>query len=134
GLWKTKLVTKPLSNRIGSDGALRRPVAPGGRPYQDFFDFRAEIRNRMRKLVRPCWSFAEPKWNSRRLTFCVLHPNDTRIHTQDSPRCVSQLKDISSHTFDGEIFVDGAQKRFRRLENHSIIGVIRNGSAGCQCS
>ncbi len=65
------------------------------------------------------------------VTFCVLHPNDPGINTQDSPRCVSKLKNISSETFDGEIFVDCAHESLRRLENHSIIGIIRNGSAGC---
>src|SRR5438045_9599433 len=96
------------------------------------FDFHPQIGNRKRKLVGSRRSFAQPKWNSRRLTFCILHPNDPGIHAQDSPRCVSELKNVSSETFDGEIFVDCAHENFRWLENHSIIGVIRNSSAGGQ--
>src|SRR5262245_29994620 len=88
----------------------------------------------MRKLVGSRGSFAEPKWNSRWLTFCILHPNDPRIDAQNSPRCVSQLEDISSEAFDGEILVDGPHESFRRFENYSIIGIVRNRTARCKRS
>src|SRR5215475_13672183 len=51
--------------------------APSGR--QTLFDFDPQIRKRSRKLIGPRGSFAQPKWNSWRLTFCVLHPDDPGI-------------------------------------------------------
>ena len=40
------------------------------------------------------------------------------------------MKDIAGEAFHGEILVDRADESFRRFEDHTIIGVVRNRAAG----
>src|SRR5215471_16167284 len=91
-LRQLEFASDPFNRSIGRDGTLCRPVVAPRRRYQKLFDFHPQIRNRTRKLVGSGGSFAQPKWNSRWLTFCVLDTNHPGIHAHDSPRRVSQLK------------------------------------------
>ena len=127
------------SCRAGQASSLRSPdlvcrkqlrdIASGS---QQLFDLRSQIRNSLRKLSGACRCFTQPKWNSRWLTFRIFDSNHAGIHAQNSPRRVAELEDITSQTFDGEIFVHGADERFRGLEDDAIVGVVGNRAAGSE--
>src|SRR5690606_7318810 len=76
--------------------------------------------------ARSRWSFAEPEWNSRRLAMRVFHADSAGFDSQNFPRCIAELKNITRHTFHREIFVDRADESFRGIKNHAIICVIGN--------
>ena len=59
----------------------------------------------------------------------VLDAHHARVHLQDSPRSVAELKDIARHALDREIFVDRANERLGRLQDDAVIGIIRDGAS-----
>ena len=60
----------------------------------------------------------------------VFNANHPRIDTQNSPGGISQLENVTRHTFDGEIFVQSPNKCLAWLQNHPVIRIVRYGSAG----
>src|SRR6266852_3972367 len=59
----------------------------------------------------------------------VFDSDDAGAYALDAIRSVTKLKDIAGETFNGEILVQRADKGFRRLENYTVIGRVRDGAA-----
>jgi len=96
---------------------------------EQLLDLIAKTRDRLRKFGRARWSFTKPERDSGRLAFGVFNPNDAGLHAQDPPRRIAELKNITSETFNRKIFVQRPDERFRRFENHSIVGGVRDRAA-----
>ena len=48
---------------------------------------------------------------------------------QNEPRGIAQLKDIARVALDREILIERADERVVRLEDHAIVGNLRDGAA-----
>ena len=87
-------------------------------------------RDRQRKLVRAGRCLADPKRNARRGTLRILDPHFAWLDPQDAIRHVPELKNVAWHALDGEVFVQRANPNRGGLEQHLVVGVVRDGAAG----
>src|ERR1700722_11755073 len=83
-------------------------------------DVVTQPRNRARKFSCSRWGFTEPERNPRRLAVGILDTDRTRDNLKDFPRRIAELKNISGHAFDGEIFVDRADESLAGLQYHAV--------------
>src|SRR6266516_1822013 len=74
-----KVIGDLLSSFCGEPHFRDDPLANVPAVAEQFFDLRANIRNSLRKLGGARGRLPKPKWNSRRLTFRILHANDARV-------------------------------------------------------
>src|ERR1044072_3185356 len=58
------------------------------------FNLQPKIRYGIRQFRGSRRRFSEPKWKSRWLAFGVLDAHHAGIDSQNSPRCVAELKDV----------------------------------------
>src|SRR4030095_11419834 len=93
------------------------------------FNILSQFRNRAGEFIRAARRFAQPERDAWRLAVRVFHADLARIDTENFPGSVPELKDISGQTFDREVFVDRADKRFGGFEDNAIIGVVWNSAA-----
>ena len=130
------LVEEPLDHDPldGGDGAKAR-AGPLSRVLAQV-DVRAaglpHLRHERRQFRGPRWGFAEPERDGRGRAFRVGHTHHAGLDPQDPPRMRAQLHDIAALRFDGEVFVEGAQVRAVRLEQHLVVAGVRNGASGHQ--
>ena len=106
---------------------------PGGRSggvgLEARRDFGAQARDGSRKLVGSARRLAEPEGNVRRLSLRVLDPDSPALDPLNAIGGVAELKDVARHALDGEILVHCADDVVLRLQQHLIIGGVRNRAA-----
>src|SRR5579883_1663226 len=73
--------------------------------------------------------FAKPEGNRWRHALGAGHPESAALDTQNAVRLITELEDIARHALDGEILMHGADELVLGLQEHAIIGVIRNRTA-----
>jgi len=89
----------------------------------------ANLGERARKLGRARRRLTEPEWDGRRSTLRVGHPHDAATDADDSPRSRAELEDVAAVRLDGEVFVQRADERAFRFEDHLVVGVVGDGAA-----
>jgi len=62
----------------------------------------------------------------------VLDPHHAAFDADDAIALVAELEDVAGHALDREILVHGADEMVLGLEQHLIIGVVRDRAAGRQ--
>ena len=62
----------------------------------------------------------------------ILDSDHSRIHAQNAPGGVAELKDVPRHALDRKILVHRADEGFARFDDNTIIGIVRNRAAGSQ--
>src|SRR3954447_1729260 len=60
----------------------------------------------------------------------ILDAHLTLLDSQNTPRRVSELKDVALQTLDRKVFIDCADNEIARLEHDCIIRSVRNRAAG----
>src|ERR1044072_6037509 len=74
--------------------------------------------------------FTEPERNRGRLPVSILDSNFPLLYSQDTPRSISQLKDIALQTLNRKVFVHRSDDKFAGLEHNGVVSRIWNGAAG----
>ena len=59
----------------------------------------------------------------------IFHPHLAALHAPYLPRGVTQQEHVTGQAFDGEVFVDGADKSLLWVQNDVVVGVIRDCSS-----
>ena len=62
----------------------------------------------------------------------VLDPHHAAFDADDAIALVAELEDVAGHALDREILVHGADEMVLGLEQHLIVGVVRDRAAGRQ--
>ena len=62
----------------------------------------------------------------------VLDPDDAALDAQDAIGGVAELEDVAGHALDREILVHGADELVLGLQEHLVVGVVRDRAAGGQ--
>ena len=86
-------------------------------------DAGGELRAAPRRL-------AEPERDRGRLAARVLDPDAALLDAQDAVGHVAELEHVALQALDREILVHGADELRLRLEDHLVVGGVRNGAAG----
>ena len=87
---------------------------------------------RLRQLIAAARRFAEPERDGGRLAVRVLDPHRAALDAQDAVGAVAELEDVARQALDGEVLVDGADRLVLRLQEHLVVGVVRDRAAGGQ--
>ena len=120
------------AGQVQAEG-LRQPVEAGlqvaRRGTQQFIELRLQARDGERQFRAAPRCFAEPERYGRRLTLGILDPDLAGLDPQDPVRRVAQLKNVASDAFHREVFVDAADVQPLWLQQHAVVGVVRNGPA-----
>src|SRR5262249_33363660 len=90
------------------------------------------IGRRGRQFVAATGRFAEPERNGRRHPVRVLDPHYASLHAYDAIALVAELEDVAGLALDREILVHRADEMVLGLEQHLIVGVVRDRASGCQ--
>src|ERR1043166_7835447 len=77
--------------------------------------------------------FTQPERNRWRLSVCVLNTHLTLFDSEHTPRCVSQLKDVTLQTLNREVFVYRSDHQIAGLEHDRIVHCVRYRSTRCDC-
>ena len=106
----------------GSLDPVRDPVpapdeAPDGLP---------QPRHRLREGVGPGRRLADPERDGRGLAPRVLDPDPVRLDPEDAPGVKTELEDVPGQGLDREVLVEGADHGAGRLEDHRVVGVLRD--------
>ena len=60
----------------------------------------------------------------------VLDAHHAGLDAQNPPCRVAELENVPGHALDGKVFVDGSDEEAFRFENHLIVSIVRDGTAG----
>src|SRR5690606_11550027 len=88
----------------------------------------AQDGNGARELIAARGSFADPKWNVRRLTLSVRDPDHSWQDLQDAVTRVPELEHIPAHGFDSKVLVDSAHHEIVRIEAHLVVEGVGDGA------
>ena len=102
---------------------------PGRVGQQACSDLRPQARHRQGKLVAAPRRLAQPERDRGRLAMRVLDPDDAALDPQDAIGCVAELEDVAGHALDREILVHGADRLVFRLQDHPVVGGVRDRAA-----
>src|SRR5215213_1208253 len=83
--------------------------------------------------MRARWRFTEPERNRRRLAVGILDSHLALLHSQHTPRGVSELKDVALQTLDCKVFIHTADDEITRLEHDGIVCRVGNRAARSDC-
>ena len=64
------------------------------------------------------------------MAFRVFHAHRAALDAQDPVRGIAELEHVAREAFDREVFVQRAHHLRLRLEQHGVVGVVGNRSAG----
>ena len=67
------------------------------------------------------------------MTARILDADGAAFDPQYAERRIAQLENVALQTLDRKVFVDRADQMTFRLQNHPVIGVVRNGAARREC-
>ena len=62
----------------------------------------------------------------------ILDPHHAALDADDAIALVAELKDVAGQAFDREVFVHGADEVVLGLQQHLIVGIVRDGATGRQ--
>jgi hypothetical protein len=62
---------------------------------------------------------------------CVFNSHLSLFDSQDTPRSVAQLKDVTLKTLDREVFINRSDHKFAWFEYDRVISCIRNRATRC---
>ena len=118
----------------GGGGHARGGREPRARRLEPSIELRLELaaqpRDARRQLIGAPGRLAEPEGDRRRLTARVLDPDAALLDAQNAVRHVAELEDIALQALDREVLVHRADELRLGLENHLVVGVVRNGAPG----
>ena len=118
------------STMPSSSISQRSAVSPLGSLRRRAAMSRAQARHRDRQLVAAARRLAEPERNGRRHAVGILDAHDAALDAQDAIALVAELEDVAGEALDREILVHGADDVVLRLQQHLIVGVVRDRAAG----
>src|SRR5829696_246821 len=75
--------------------------------------------------------FTQPERNRRRLSMRILNAHFALLHSEHTPRRVSQLKDVALQTLDSEVFVHRSDDQIAGLEHDCIVRGVWYGATRC---
>src|SRR5262249_23483154 len=94
------------------------------------FELAAQPRHARRELIAPSGGFTQPEGDGGRLAACILDTDAPLLDAQNAVGHVAELENIALQALDGEVLVHRADELRLRLENHLVVGGIRNRAAG----
>ena len=100
---------------------------------EEFSDPCSQVRNLIRQLTGSPRRLSAPKRQRRCGAMSILHPKPARLHTSNAPRGGAQQKDVTGETLNGKILINRSHCYLVWFRHHQVIGVIRNGTATCNC-
>ena len=129
-------VVHELPGRFPRDPDLARRPADGPRDARREVRFAGDEpadglpqpRHRGGEGIGPGRRLADPERDGGRLAPGVLDPDPVRLDPEDTPGVEPELEDVPGQGLDREVLVEGADHRPGGLENHRVVGVLRNRS------
>ena len=93
----------------------------------------AQLRNMVRKFSGARRRFPQPERHTGRGAVGVFdqHSASSRFNARDTPGGVPQQEDVARITFDGKVFIEGANDNLFRLHDDGEEGCVRNRPAAC---
>ena len=113
--------------RLGDKPAKR--LFPARILIEPRFQLTAEARYGLGEFIATPRCLTEPEWDRGRHAMGILDAHDAPFNAQNSIGGVAKLEDISSHAFDGEVFVHRADDLAFGLKKDLIVGGVGNGSS-----
>src|SRR5215471_19968349 len=91
----------------------------------------AKPRYRRRKLVGAAGCLAQPEWNRWRLSMSIGYPDSPILHSEDFPRSIPELKDVTLQALNCPVFINRADYGVCRLKHHRVISGVGDRPARC---
>ena len=113
-----------VNTRLGHDPLTGRRIV-----VQTLVDAFPKIGDLLGQFPGAAGRLSQPEGDRRWLTLGVLHPDLASFDPANLPRGVSQQEHVAGQTLNGEVLVDGADKRFFRIKDDVVIGIVWDGPA-----
>ena len=99
---------------------------------EELLDQTAQVADLVAQLRGAGGSLAQPERHRGRRALGVDHPHDAGLDAPDAPTVRPQEEHVAGHGFDGPVLVDRPEERVVGVEQHAVVGHVRDRSAGGQ--